>query len=115
MLVRETLLLIAAAVGAPLAQTPQAAATQAPSPQSTPGTQAQVEQSHQTSPAFEVASVRPEDPNEMAHMLRMSFSEDGYSARNATVPPPCRMFNATTVASVCICCDTTPRAHHWPL
>jgi uncharacterized protein (TIGR03435 family) len=66
MLIRETLLLLisTAAVRAPLAQ---------------------VEGSHQPSLVFEVVSVRPEDPDGMAHMVKMSFSEDGYQAANATV------------------------------
>jgi uncharacterized protein (TIGR03435 family) len=86
MLIRGTLLLIfGAAVSAPLAQLAEPASFQAPSPQTIPGTQAQVEQSHQASPAFEVVSVRPEDPDGMAHMVKMSFSDDGYQAENATV------------------------------
>jgi uncharacterized protein (TIGR03435 family) len=86
MLIRGTLLLVfGAAVSAPLAQTSQPASLRAPGPQTTPGTQAQVEQSRQVPPAFEVVSVRPEDPDGMAHMVKMSFSEDGYQAENATV------------------------------
>jgi uncharacterized protein (TIGR03435 family) len=67
MVIRGILLLFAVAVSAPLAQ------------QTTPVDGAQA------SAAFEVVSVRPEDPNGMAHMAKMSFSEDGYQAVNATV------------------------------
>jgi uncharacterized protein (TIGR03435 family) len=69
MVKRVPFLLLVAAVSAPLVWT----------------THAQVEQSQQAAPAFEVVSVRPEDPDGMVHMVKMSFSEDGYRAENATV------------------------------
>jgi uncharacterized protein (TIGR03435 family) len=36
-------------------------------------------------PAFEAVSIRPDDPDTMARMVRMAFEPDGYSASHATL------------------------------